>query len=87
MSVSLKTSFYATFTTLITTTKVATRPQKEKPAVCSKPKNIFSTLTLTLTITIARRRKETLARARTITKTLSLLYFTPFTLLFALPFD
>ena len=87
MSVSLKTSFYATFTTLITTTKVATRPQKEKPAVCSKPKNIFSTLTLT--ITIARRRKETLARARTITitKTLSLLYFTPFTLLFALPFD
>jgi hypothetical protein len=75
MSVSLKTSFYATFTTLITTTKVATRPQKEKPAVCSKPKNIFSTLTLTITKTI------------TITKTLSLLYFTPFTLLFALPFD
>jgi hypothetical protein len=42
MAVLLKTSFYTTATTLTTSTIVATRPQKEKQAVCSKPKNSFS---------------------------------------------
>ena len=49
MSVSLKTSFYATATSLITSTNVASSPLKEKPRFLSKsekPSHVFDSLAL-----------------------------------------